>query len=271
MQHAIYQCESECYERIDRAGQQSVQNGAQEDGGRQHDIRRMASWNIRRESRARALQPPARQLQGSCLHREDRLAVGELRWQDHLDVVALHLRIARRRPLVLTVDELCRPIWHDVPAPGGARDRLGQLGPIGRARTFEGVRDQSDAAVVHVDFVRVELTLRLDAFLQFLRLGVQWIEPVIAVHYPVGGFGEFLHELVGRRRATQDGIDALRAHLLLLHGTSEKYILVVVIRGDDEVRVVRLDLEHDIVEVARWRRMRNGLEYLESPCRKLRV
>ena len=59
--------------------------------------------------------------------------------------------------------------------------------------------------------------------------------------------------------------------LLLLHGAGEQHVFVVVVGGNDEIRILRLDLQHDVVEVARRRRMRNGLEHLEAALGQLRV
>ena len=81
---------------------------------------------------------------------------------------------------------------------------------------------------------------------------------MIAVHDVLRGLGEFLDELVGRRGAAEHRVDALRPHLLLLHGAGEQHVLIVVVGRDHEVGVLRLDLEHDVVEVARRRRMRDG-------------
>ena len=94
---------------------------------------------------------------------------------------------------------------------------------------------------------------------------------MIAVHDVFGGVGEFLEEFVGRRGAAEHRIDALRPHVLFQHGAGEQHIFVVVIGGDDEVGVLRLDLEHDIVEVARRGRVRDGLQNLKSLLRQLRV
>src|SRR6185312_8833432 len=46
-------------------------------------------------------------------HREYGLRLRELLRQDHLDVVVEHLRIGRRRALVLAVDEFGRAVGHD--------------------------------------------------------------------------------------------------------------------------------------------------------------
>ena len=59
--------------------------------------------------------------------------------------------------------------------------------------------------------------------------------------------------------------------LLLLHGAREQDVFVVVVGRNDEIRVLRLDLEHDVVEVARRRRMRDGFEHLEAALGQLRV
>src|SRR5262249_57768790 len=58
---------------------------------------------------------------------------------------------------------------------------------------------------------------------------------------------------------------------LLLHGAGEQYVFIIVVRRDREIRVLRLDLQHHIVEIARRRRMGNGLEYLETALRQLRI
>ena len=204
-------------------------------------------------------------------HREHRLRLREGRRQDHLDVVVEHLRVDRRRALVLAVDELGRPIGHDVAGEGRAFQRRGDLGAVGRGGALERVGDEQHAAVVHVDFVGEELALVLDLLLQRQRLRIARIEPVIAVHDVLGGFREFLDEFVGGRRAAEHRIDALRPHLLLLHGAREQHVFVVVVGRDHEIRVLRLDLEHDVVEVARRRRMRDRLEDLEAVRRQLRV
>ena len=64
---------------------------------------------------------------------------------------------------------------------------------------------------------------------------------------------------------------SLRLHVLLQHGAGEQDVFVVIVGRDDEVRVLRLDLEHDVVEIARRRRMRDGLQHLEAMLRKLRI
>ena len=87
---------------------------------------------------------------------------------------------------------------------------------------------------------------------------------MIAVHDVFGGLGEFLDEFVGGRGAAEHRIDALRPHLLLLHGAGEQHVFVVVVGRNDEVGILRLDLEHDVVEVARRRRMRDRLQNLKA-------
>ena len=59
--------------------------------------------------------------------------------------------------------------------------------------------------------------------------------------------------------------------LLLLHGAREQHVLIVVVGGNDEIGVLRLDLEHDVVEIAGRRRMRNGFQDLEAALGQLRV
>ena len=94
---------------------------------------------------------------------------------------------------------------------------------------------------------------------------------MIAVHDVLRGLGEFLDELVRRGRAAEHRIDALRTHTLLLHGARKQDVFVVVVRRNDEIGVLRLDLQHDVVEVARRRRMRDGLQHLEPALGQLRV
>ena len=58
---------------------------------------------------------------------------------------------------------------------------------------------------------------------------------------------------------------------ILLHRAREKDVFVVVVGRDDEVGVVRLDLQYDVVEVAGRRRMRHCLDHLEPTRWKLRI
>src|SRR5476649_737749 len=53
-------------------------------------------------------------------------------WQDHLNIVADHLRIGGRRAFVLAIDEFRRPIWHDVTGECRACKRIRDLGAVGR-------------------------------------------------------------------------------------------------------------------------------------------
>jgi hypothetical protein len=69
VQHAVDQREAERDQRIDGPGQEAVQHGLQDD--------------LRREAH------------GSAGDGEDRLRVGEVAREDHLDVPALHLRVHR--------------------------------------------------------------------------------------------------------------------------------------------------------------------------------
>ena len=156
-------------------------------------------------------------------------------------------------------------------AEGRAFQRTDDLGAIGARRPFDGIGQQQHAGIVHVHLVGVELPLGFHLFLQFLRLRVFRIEPVVAVHDVFGGVREFLDEFVRRCRAAEHRIDAFRANALLLHGAGQQHIFVVVVRRDDDVRVLRLDLQRDVVEVAGRRRMRDGLEDLEAAFRQLRV
>src|ERR1043165_4516238 len=56
-------------------------------------------------------------------HRKHRLRGGELRREDHLDVLVEHLGGDRRGPLVLPVAELGRPVGHHVAREGRALER----------------------------------------------------------------------------------------------------------------------------------------------------
>ncbi len=194
-----------------------------------------------------------------------------MRGQDHLDVGAEHLRVDRRGALVLAVDELGGAVGHHVIGEGGAGERGGDLGAVGARGTLERVGEQQHAGIVHVHLVGVELVLGLDLLLERDRLRVLRVEPVIAVHDVAGGVGEFLHELVGRSRAAEHGVDPFRADALLLHGAREQNVFVVVVGRDHDVRILRADLERDIVEVAGGRRVRDRLQDLETALGQLGV
>ena len=188
-----------------------------------------------------------------------------------LDVVVEHLRIDRRRSLVLPVDEFGRAVGHHVAGEGRGLERGDDLGAVGGGGALDGVGDEQDRVVVHVHLVGEELAFRLDFLFQLKRLGILRVEPVIAVHDVFGGIGKLLDELVGGGGAAEHRVDALGPHPLLLHRAREQDIFVVVVRGYDEVGVLRPDLEHDVVEVAGRRRMRDGLEDFEALRRQLRV
>jgi hypothetical protein len=84
-----------------------------------------------------------------------------------------------------------------VTAEGGTFKRADNLSTIGARSALERVDEQQDARIIHVDFVGVKLVLGFDFLLQRLRLRVLRIEPVIAIHDVLRGFGELLDELVG--------------------------------------------------------------------------
>ena len=94
---------------------------------------------------------------------------------------------------------------------------------------------------------------------------------MIAIHDVLRRFWEFLDELVGRRRAAEHGIDPLRPYALLLHRACEQHVLIVVVRRNDEIWVLCLDLEGDVVEVAGRCRMRDGFKDLKAAFGQLRV
>ena len=174
-------------------------------------------------------------------------------------------------PWFWPLTNLVGPYGMTWPAEGRAFQRGDDLGAVGAAGALDRVGEQQDAGIVHVDFVGVELVLRLDLLLQRQRLRVLRIEPVIAVHDVLRGLREFLDELVGRGGAAEHRVDALRPDALLLHGARQQHVFVVVVGRNDDVRIVRPDLQRDVVEVAGRRRMRDGLEHLEAALRQLRV
>ena len=191
--------------------------------------------------------------------------------EDHLDVVAEHLGVDRCGALVLAVDELGRPVGHHVAGECGVLQRRDDLGAFRAPGALQRVGDEQDARVVHEHLISVELALVLDLLLERQRLRVARVEPVIAVHDVLRGFRELLDELVRGRRAAEHRIDAFRPHALLLHGARKQHVFVVVVRRDDEIGILRPDLEHHVVEIAGRRRMRNGLEHLEAALGQLRV
>jgi len=139
------------------------------------------------------------------------------------------------------------------------------------AGALERVGDEQDARVVHKHLIGVELSPVLDLLLERQRFRIARVEPVIAVHDVSRGFRELLDELVGGRGPAEDRIDAFRPHTLLLHGAGEQHVFVVIVCRNHEIRILRLDLQYYVVEVARRRRMRNGLEHLEAALGQLRV
>ena len=166
-------------------------------------------------------------------------AVGE----DHLDVVVLHLEIDGRGALVLAVDELGRTIGHDVAGEGRGGERLGDLGPVGGCGALDGVGEQQHAGIVQRHVVGEELALRLDLLPQRQRRLLARIVPMVAVHHVLRRFREFLDEAVVGRRAVEHAIDALRLDVLLLHGARQQHEFAVVARRDDEIGVLRPDLQ----------------------------
>ena len=156
-------------------------------------------------------------------------------------------------------------------AEGRALQCRDELGAVGARRTLERIRYEQDAGVIHVDFVGVELAFLLDLFPQGNRFCAARIEPVIAIHDVLRRLGEFLDELVGRCRPAEHGVYPFRPYALLLHGAGKQDVLVVIVRRDDKVGVLRPDLEGDVVEVPRRGWMRNGIEHLEAAPRQLVV
>ena len=94
---------------------------------------------------------------------------------------------------------------------------------------------------------------------------------MIAVHDVLRRLRKFLDELVRGGRAAEHRIDPLRPHALLLHRARQQDVFVVVVGRNDEIGVLRPDLEHHVVEVACRRRMRDGLQDLEPALGQLRV
>ena len=128
VQHAVDQRQPKRDQRIDRAGQQAVEDRGDQDDGRQHGHAlegRGAGGAHARRPRSRHVTAAASGKPASPLAKASR--------QDHLDVVVEHLRVDRRRALVLAVDELGRPIGHDVAREGRTLQRRGDLGPVGGA------------------------------------------------------------------------------------------------------------------------------------------
>src|SRR5260370_7954923 len=74
--------------------------------------------SMRRAKGCGGTPPPSYSRSGGG-HREYRLRRGERLREDHVDVVAEHLGIDWRRPLILAIDEFCRPVWHHVAREGG--------------------------------------------------------------------------------------------------------------------------------------------------------
>src|SRR5439155_24742841 len=151
-------------------------------------------------------------------HREYWLRRGERLREDHLDVVAEHLGVDRCGALVLAVDELGWPVGHHVARERGVFQRRDDLSTLRAAGAFQRVGDEQDARVVHEHLISVELPPVLDLLLERQGFRIARVEPVIAVHDVLRGFRELLNELVGGRSTTEDRIDALLPHALLLHG-----------------------------------------------------
>ncbi len=153
----------------------------------------------------------------------------------------------------------------------GTFQRRNDLGALRAPSALQRVGDEEDARVVHEHFIGVELPPILDLLLERQCLRIARVEPMIAVHDVLRGFRELLNELVGRCRAAEDRVNAFWAHPLLLHGAGEQHVLVIVVRRDHEIRILRLDFQHHVIEIAGRRRMRNGLEHLEAPLGQLGV
>src|SRR5215204_7768600 len=94
--------------------------------------------------------------------------------EDHLDVIALDLRIDRPGALVLPVDELGLSIRHDVAleGAGGGGQRLGDLAPVGGAGALDGVGKELHAGIVERHVVGPQLPRALDLLLHFGGLGI---------------------------------------------------------------------------------------------------
>src|SRR5215470_2221593 len=130
-------------------------------------------------------------------HREHRLRRRERSREYHLDVVAEHLRVDRRRPLVLAVDEPGRAIRHHMAREGRISEGGDDLRALGPCGAFDCVGQQQDAGVVHIHFVGVELAFLLDLLLERQCLRVLRVEPVIAIHDKLRSGGKFFDKLVG--------------------------------------------------------------------------
>ncbi len=246
VEHAVDERQAERDQRVDRTGHHAVQHRRHDDLWAKHhrSLRRIRSRSGR--------------------HRKDDLGVGEFRRKDHLDVAPLHLRVHGGGARILSVDELRRPVGHEMVGERRGCERLGHLGPIGGGGPLQGIGQQEHGRIVHRHVVGPELALRFEALAQRFGCGLARIVPVVAVHDELRRLREFLHEAEVGRGAVEHGVDGLGLDLLLLHGARQKHELAVIARGDQDVRVLRLDLQRDVRHVARGRGMRQRVQHLEA-------
>src|SRR5215510_380897 len=181
---------------------------------------RMTGESMQRQLRRRRRSPPCCGRSGRW-HGEYWLRRGKRLREDYLDVVAEHLGIDWCSALILAVDEFGGSVGHHVARECGSFQRRDNLATLRAPGTFQRVGDEQDARVIHEHFVGVELSPILNLLLERQCLRVARIEPVIAVHDVLCGFGKFLDELVGGCRASEDRINTFRSHALLLHGAGE--------------------------------------------------
>jgi len=92
---------------------------------------------------------------------------------------------------------------------------------------------------------------------------------VIAVHDQLSRFRELTHELKVRRSPAKHRVDALGFDLLLPQGAGQKHIFIVVVGRNDQVGLLRLDLQRDVGEIAGRVGVLDHVHHFDADSRKL--
>ena len=152
--------------------------------------------------------------------------------------------------------------------PGAGLECGDDLFLVGRTGTLQRIGVELDRVVAAIDLEGEQGALVGRALAQIGRFGVARVEPVVEVHHVLGHIRLLLHQLVVEA-AAQHAEHGRQIHLLLMQGTGQQHILILVVAHDHHVGAQAANAQGHVGEVARGVGVLDDLGHLDADAGQL--